>query len=83
LIAAYPTRGLDIGATEYVHSMLLKAREQGMAVVLISEDLEEISKLSDRVAVFYDGRIMDVLPVQEADEHKLGMLMAGLQEKAC
>lgn len=83
LIAAYPTRGLDIGATEYVHSMLLKAREQGMAVVLISEDLEEISKLSDRVAVFFDGRIMDVLPVQEADEHTLGMLMAGMQEKAC
>jgi simple sugar transport system ATP-binding protein len=81
LIAAYPTRGLDIGATEYVHTMLLKAREQGMAVVLISEDLEEITKLSDRVAVFFDGRIMDVLPVQAADEHRLGMLMAGMQDE--
>lgn len=78
LIAAYPTRGLDIGATEYVHSMLLKARGQGMAVVLISEDLEEITKLSDRVAVFFDGRIMDTMPVQAADEYRLGMLMAGM-----
>lgn len=82
LIAAYPTRGLDIGATEYVHSMLLKAREQGMGVVVISEDLEEIQKLSDRIAVFYDGQIMDILPADEADEQKLGMLMAGIHEQA-
>jgi len=81
LIAAYPTRGLDIGATEYVHSMLFKAREQGMGVVVISEDLEEIQKLSDRVAVFYDGHIMDILPVEEVNEHKLGMLMAGMREQ--
>ncbi|WP_312519662.1 ABC transporter ATP-binding protein [Anaerospora sp.] len=82
LIAAYPTRGLDIGATEYVHSMLLKAREQGMGVVVISEDLEEIQKLSDRVAVFYDGHIMDILPAEQANEQRLGMLMAGMQEQA-
>jgi general nucleoside transport system ATP-binding protein len=83
LVAAYPTRGLDIGATEYVHSMLLEARSQGMSVILISEDLEEIRKLSDRVAVFFDGRIMDILPVDEADERTLGLLMAGMQETAC
>jgi simple sugar transport system ATP-binding protein len=82
LIAAYPTRGLDIGATEYVHSMLLAARRQGMAVILISEDLGEVRKLSDRIAVFFDGRIMDVLPVAEADERRLGMLMAGMREQA-
>lgn len=82
LIAAYPTRGLDIGATEYVHTMLLQAREQGMGVVLISEDLEEILRLSDRVAVFFDGRIMDVLPVEKVEERTLGMLMAGMTEIA-
>lgn len=78
LIAAYPTRGLDIGATEYVHTMILKARSQGMGVVLISEDIEEIRALSDRVAVFYDGRIMKTMPVEEADEQVLGLLMAGV-----
>ena len=82
LLAAYPTRGLDIGATEYVHSMLLKAREQGMGVVLISEDLEEILRLSDRIAVFFDGRIMKILSAEEANEHTLGFLMAGLEPEA-
>ena len=78
LVAAYPTRGLDIGATEYVHTMILKARSQGMGVILISEDLEEIRSLSDRVAVFYDGHIMKTMPVEEADEQSLGLLMAGM-----
>ena len=80
LIAAYPTRGLDIGAAEYVHEMLLKASDAGMGVVLISEELDEVQQLSDRVAVFFDGRIMDVLPVEAADEKTLGLLMAGLQQ---
>ena len=78
LVAAYPTRGLDIGATEYVHTMILEARSRGMGVVLISEDLEEIRNLSDRVAVFHDGRIMKTMPVEEADEQVLGLLMAGI-----
>ncbi len=78
LIAAYPTRGLDIGAAEYVHEMLLKASQAGMGIILISEELDEVQKLSDRVAVFFDGRIMDVLPAQDADEKTLGLLMAGL-----
>jgi simple sugar transport system ATP-binding protein len=82
LVAAYPTRGLDIGAAEYVHEMLLKASQNGMGVILISEELDEIQKLSDRVAVFYDGRIMDVLPVEQADEKTLGLLMAGLASAA-
>ena len=58
--------------------MILQARSQGMGVVLISEDLEEIRALSDRVAVFYDGRIMKTMPVEEADEQVLGLLMAGV-----
>ncbi|RYD02318.1 hypothetical protein N752_25535 [Desulforamulus aquiferis] len=83
LVAAYPTRGLDIGATEYVHSMLLKAREQGMGVILISEDLEEVTNLSDRIAVFFEGQVMKILPSEEANENNLGMLMAGMDEAAC
>ena len=82
LVAAYPTRGLDIGAAEYVHEMLLQASGAGMGVILISEELDEVQKLSDRVAVFFDGRIMDVLPVEAADEKTLGLLMAGLQQKS-
>lgn len=82
LVAAYPTRGLDIGATEYVHAMLLNARNQGMGVILVSEDLEEILNLSDRIAVFYEGRVMKVLPTEEADERTLGMLMAGVNSHA-
>ena len=79
LIAAYPTRGLDIGAAEYVHEMLLNARQAGMGIILISEELDEVQTLSDRVAVFFDGQIMDVLPTEEADEKTLGLLMAGLR----
>ena len=79
LIAAYPTRGLDIGAAEYVHEMLLAASQAGMGIVLISEELDEVQKLSDRVAVFFDGRIMDILPAAAADEKTLGLLMAGLE----
>ncbi|HWR31143.1 MAG TPA: ABC transporter ATP-binding protein [Negativicutes bacterium] len=78
LVAAYPTRGLDIGAAEYVHEMLLNASMAGMGIILISEELDEVQKLSDRVAVFFDGRIMDVLPAEAADEKTLGLLMAGL-----
>ena len=81
LVAAYPTRGLDIGAAEYVHEMLLQASEAGMGVILISEELDEVQKLSDRVAVFFDGRIMDVLSVEAADEKTLGPLMAGLHRE--
>ena len=78
LVAAYPTRGLDIGAAEYVHEMLVQASREGMGVILISEELDEVQKLSDRIAVFFDGRIMQVLPLTQADEKTLGLLMAGL-----
>ena len=82
LIASYPTRGLDIGAAEYVHEMLLAASQAGMGIILISEELDEVQKLSDRVAVFFDGRIMDILPADAADEKTLGLLMAGLTPTA-
>lgn len=78
LIAPQPTRGLDVGATEYVHNQLLEQRERGAAVMLISEDLDEIMALSDRIAVMYEGEIVGVLPVQEADIERLGLMMSGV-----
>jgi simple sugar transport system ATP-binding protein len=78
IIAAQPTRGLDIGATEYVREQLLEQRKQGTAVMLISEDLDEIFALSDRIAVMYEGRVMDIVPRDEATPQKLGLLMAGV-----
>ncbi len=78
LIAAQPTRGLDIGATEYVHSRLLEQREEGTATLLISEDLDEILALSDRIAVIFEGKIMGVIDREEATAESLGLLMAGV-----
>ena len=78
LIAAQPTRGLDIGATEYVHLRLLEQREEGTATLLISEDLDEIMALSDRIAVLFEGKVMGILEQEEATPEKLGLLMAGV-----
>ncbi len=79
LIVAQPTRGLDVAATEYVRARLLEQRARGAAVLLISEDLDEIRQLSDRIAVIYEGQIMDVLDSDEADIEHLGLLMAGVR----
>ncbi len=79
IIAAQPTRGLDIGAAEYVREQLLTQRKDGTAVLLISEDLDEIFSLSDRIAVIYEGKIMDILDRDEATREKVGLLMAGVQ----
>ncbi|MCC6191788.1 MAG: ABC transporter ATP-binding protein [Anaerolineales bacterium] len=78
LIAAQPTRGVDIGATEYIHQQLLAQRAAGTAILLISEDLDEILALSDRIAVIYEGAIMAVLPRGQATPAALGLLMAGV-----
>jgi general nucleoside transport system ATP-binding protein len=78
VLAAQPTRGLDIGATEYVREQLLEQRRQGVAIMLISEDLDEILALSDRIAVIYEGQIMDIVPRENATAEKLGLLMAGV-----
>jgi simple sugar transport system ATP-binding protein len=78
LIAPQPTRGLDVGATEYVHTQLLEQRANGAAVLLISEDLDEVMALSDRIAVMYEGEIVGVLPAGEADVEQLGLLMSGV-----
>jgi simple sugar transport system ATP-binding protein len=79
LIAAQPTRGLDIGATEYVHQRLLEQRHEGTAILLISEDLDEILALSDRIAVIYEGRIMGIVDRSQATAEKLGLMMAGVK----
>ncbi len=81
LIAAQPTRGLDIGATEYVHEQLLEQRADGTAIMMISEDLDEVMALSDRIAVIFDGKIMGIVPRDEATPEKLGLLMAGVQDE--
>jgi simple sugar transport system ATP-binding protein len=82
ILAAQPTRGLDIGATEYVRQQLIEQRKAGTAILLISEDLDEILALSDRIAVIYEGQIMDILPREKATPEKLGLLMAGVKEVA-
>lgn len=77
ILAHQPTRGLDVGATAYVHGELLRARARGAGIVLISEDLEELLALSDRVAVFYRGRLSRPLPTDTLDIAHLGLLMSG------
>ena len=77
VVVSQPTRGLDIGATEYVRSELLARREAGAAVLLVSEDLDELLALSDRLVVMYEGRIVGEMRAGEADPERLGLLMAG------
>ena len=77
LIAAQPTRGVDIGAIEYIHSQLLQQRSDGLATLLISEDLDEIRNLSDRIAVMFDGEIMGIVDNAETTVEELGLMMAG------
>ncbi|MBI3637355.1 MAG: ABC transporter ATP-binding protein [Candidatus Rokubacteria bacterium] len=79
IVISQPTRGLDIGSTEYVHERLLEQRARGGAVLLVSSELDEIRALSDRIAVLYEGRVMAVLESAEATEERLGLLMAGQQ----
>jgi simple sugar transport system ATP-binding protein len=80
LIAAQPTRGVDIGASEYIHQRLLEQRAAGTATLLISEDLDEIRALSDRIAVMYEGRIVGVVDGRSASAEDLGLMMAGARE---
>lgn len=79
LLASQPTRGVDIGAIDNIHKRLIKERDKGKAVLLISSELDEILALSDRIAVIYKGKIVSTLPISEANEQKLGILMAGGQ----
>jgi ABC-type uncharacterized transport system ATPase subunit len=80
VIASQPTRGLDVGATEYVRAKLLEQRDRGAAVLLISEDLDEVLALSDRIAVIYEGQIVGILPARQASVSKLGLMMSGIYD---
>ncbi len=80
LVAAQPTRGVDIGATEYIRNVLMQQRSEGVAILLISEDLDEILALSDRIAVLYEGEVVGVVKRDEADVETLGLMMAGVRE---
>jgi general nucleoside transport system ATP-binding protein len=77
LLAAQPTRGVDIGAIEFIHKQIVKARDRGLAVLLVSADLNEVMSLSDRILVMYEGKIMGELSQAEATAENLGLLMAG------
>jgi general nucleoside transport system ATP-binding protein len=82
LIASQPTRGLDVGAAEFVHKGLVEKRDQGVAVLLVSAELDEIMELSDRIAVLYEGRVMGIFNAGAVDENRLGLLMTGGEERA-
>jgi simple sugar transport system ATP-binding protein len=77
LIAAQPTRGVDIGAIEFIHKQIVKARDMGLAVLLVSADLNEIMSLSDRILVLFEGQIMGELSQKDATAEKIGLLMSG------
>jgi general nucleoside transport system ATP-binding protein len=77
LLAAQPTRGLDVGATQFVHGKFLELRADGRGLIVISEDLEELYQIADRIVVMSGGRIVGDVPIAEADLETIGMLMAG------
>ena len=77
LVVAQPTRGLDVAAREFVHRQFLDLRARGRGVVVISEDLEELFEISDRIAVVYEGRVLAVLDTAETSVAQVGLLMAG------
>ena len=78
LLIGQPTRGVDIGAIEFIHQQIVALRDQGKAILLVSVELEEILSLSDRIAVMFDGKIMGERMPQDTDEKELGLLMAGM-----
>ena len=80
IVAVHPTRGVDVGATEAIHQELGRATARGAATLLISEDLDELLALSDRIAVLFAGRMSDPFPARGADREQIGLLMAGIDE---
>ena len=81
LVAAQPTRGIDIGAIESIWTRIIQARDEGKAVLLVSAELDEVLSLADRVLVMYEGQIMAELPREEATETKVGVYMTGAKRK--
>jgi ABC-type uncharacterized transport system ATPase subunit len=81
LVASQPTRGLDVGSIEYIHKELIGKRDQGVAILIVSSELDEVLALADRVAVMYRGRIVALLPANQATREGLGLLMAGVKDE--
>ncbi len=81
LIASQPTRGLDVGSIEFIHKQIIRMRDEGDGVLLVSSELDEVLSLADRVAVMFEGQIMDILPIELADKDTVGLLMAGIREQ--
>jgi ABC-type uncharacterized transport system ATPase subunit len=79
LIASQPTRGLDVGSIEYIHSRIVAKRDEGTAVLLVSSELDEIMVLSDRIAIMYRGEIVDIVSAATVSKEYLGLLMAGIK----
>ena len=80
IIAAQPTRGLDVSAVEALHDLIVNQRNKGSAIMLISEDLDELFKLSDRLIVIYEGRIIKEFDIDDANTNNVGLAMAGVIE---
>ncbi len=81
LIAAQPTRGIDVGSIEFIHNQIVAKRDAGVAVLLVSSELDEIMALADRIVVMYKGEIIDIVPRAQATREGLGLLMAGVRER--
>ena len=81
LLASQPTRGLDVGSIEYIHKEIVEMRDRGVGVLLISAELDEIMSLSDRIAIMYQGQIMDIVDAKKTNKEALGLLMAGVKQK--
>ena len=81
-IASQPTRGLDVGSIEYIHRRLVEKRDQGAAVFVVSAELDEVMSLADRIIVMFDGKIMGVVPADQATKEDLGLMMAGVQPES-
>jgi simple sugar transport system ATP-binding protein len=81
LIASQPTRGLDVGSIEYIHNRIVEKRNEGTAVLLVSPELDEVLGLSDRIAVMYEGEIVDIVSAGEVSREEIGLMMAGARRK--
>ena len=82
LIASQPTRGVDVGSIEFIHKQIIDRRDNGAGVLLVSAELSEVLSLSDRIAVIFEGEIVDVLKASETNERELGKLMTGSKAEA-
>ena len=80
LIASQPTRGLDVGSIEFIHRQIVRMRDEGAGILLVSSELDEVLSLADKVAVMFEGEIIDILPIDEADRDTVGLRMAGIRE---